>query len=189
VVMLLDSARRETVVEAFRRGARGVFSRNDSLAMLTRCVHRVHEGQLWITGHQLEYLLETLDSALSTRLVNAQGAALLSRREEDVTRCLVAGLTNRAIARELKISQNTVKNYLFRIFNKLGVSSRIEVVLYAASQRRGNRTPANGFDLISEPSHGPRFPASGNATSNPVETRLAPRRLPAAPRSTLRREI
>ena len=48
---------------------------------------------------------------------------------------------------ELKISQNTVKNYLFRIFNKLGVSSRIEVVLYAASQRRADRTAADRFSL------------------------------------------
>lgn len=146
VVMLLDFARREMVVEAFRRGARGVFCRSDSLTMLTRCVHRVHEGQLWISGHQLEFLLETLDAAPATRLVNAQGTVLLSKREQDVTRCLAAGLTNREIARELKISQNTVKNYLFRIFNKLGVSSRIEVVLYAASQRRADHTIANRFD-------------------------------------------
>jgi two-component system nitrate/nitrite response regulator NarL len=150
VVMLLDFAQRDMVVEAFRRGARGVFCRSDSLTMLTRCVHRVHEGQLWISGSQLEFVLETLDAAPATRLVNAQGALLLSRREEDVTRCLAAGLTNREIARELKISQNTVKNYLFRIFNKLGVSSRIEVVLFAASQRRADQPVANRFDLSSQ---------------------------------------
>lgn len=148
VVMLMDSARRELVVEAFRRGARGVFCRCDPLTMLTRCVHRVHDGQLWINGAQLEYLLEALDEAPETRLVNAQGTVLLSKREQDVTRCLAAGLTNRGIARELKISQNTVKNYLFRIFNKLGVSSRVEVVIYAANQRRMNRTTPNGSSLI-----------------------------------------
>ena len=87
------------VVESFRGGARGVFCRSDSLTMLTRCVHRVHEGQLWISGHQLEYVLETLDAAPATRLVNAQGTVLLSKREQDVTRCLSAGLTNREIAR------------------------------------------------------------------------------------------
>lgn len=145
VIMLLDSGQREMVVEAFRKGARGVFCRSDSLSMLTRCVHRVHEGQLWISGNQLEYLLQSLDAAPATRLVNAQGTVLLSKREQDVTRCLAAGLTNRAIAQELKISQNTVKNYLFRIFNKLGVSSRVEVVLYAASQRRADRTSMKHF--------------------------------------------
>jgi two-component system, NarL family, nitrate/nitrite response regulator NarL len=162
VVMLLDFAQREMVVEAFRRGARGVFCRNDSLTMLTRCVHRVHEGQLWISGRQLEFLLETLDSAPATRLVNAQGTVLLSRREQDVTRCLAAGLTNREIARELKISQNTVKNYLFRIFNKLGVSSRIEVVLYAASQRRADQTVGNRFNPSYQISDllGSQFPES-----------------------------
>jgi two-component system nitrate/nitrite response regulator NarL len=146
VVILLDSAPRETVVEAFCKGARGVFCRSDSLTMLTRCVHRVHEGQLWIRGIHFEYLLETLEAAPATRLVNAQGTVLLSKREQDVTRCLAAGLTNRKIAQELKISPNTVKNYLFRIFNKLGVSSRIEVVLYAASQRQADRTGMSRFD-------------------------------------------
>jgi two-component system nitrate/nitrite response regulator NarL len=139
VIMLLDSPDRELVVEAFRRGARGVFCRNDALVMLSRCIHRVHEGQLWISSPQIEYLLGTLDEAPATRLVNAQGTVLLSNREQDVTRCLAAGLTNREIARELKISPNTVKNYLFRIFNKLGVSSRVEVVIYGVSQRRIDR--------------------------------------------------
>jgi two-component system, NarL family, nitrate/nitrite response regulator NarL len=143
VVMLLDFASPELVVEAFRKGARGVFSRCDPLTMLNRCVHRVHEGQFWINGTQIEYLVEALDDALKTPLVNAQGVELLSKREQDVTRCLAAGLTNREIARDLKISHNTVKNYLFRIFNKLGVSSRVEVVIYAASHRQGNGKSAN----------------------------------------------
>ena len=103
--------------------------------MLPRCVHRVHEGHLWVSGQEVGYLLETLAQAPATRLVDSQGTVLLSEREQDILRWLVAGLTNRAIAGELKISENTVKNYLFRIFNKLGVSSRVEVVLYAASQR------------------------------------------------------
>lgn len=144
VVMLVDSADAELVVEAFRQGARGVFCRSDTLTMLTRCVHQVHKGQLWISGPQVEFLLQALDGASESRLVNAQGIDLLSKREQDVTRCLAAGLSNREIAGELKISQNTVKNYLFRIFNKLGVSSRVEVVIYAASQRRGNGINGTG---------------------------------------------
>lgn len=151
VVMLLDSPQKELVVEAFRRGARGVFCRSEPLLMLSRCVHRVYEGQLWISGSQVEYLLGTLDEAPATRLVNAQGAVLLSSREQDVTRCLATGLTNREIARELKISPNTVKNYLFRIFNKLGVSSRVEVVIYAASQRRLDRSSIEASHPLRSP--------------------------------------
>jgi DNA-binding NarL/FixJ family response regulator len=187
VVILLDAAERELVVQAFRRGARGVFCRSDSLSMLTRCVHRVHEGQLWISGEQLEYLLETLETAPSARLVNAHGAVLLSKREEDVTRCLAAGLTNRDIARELKISQNTVKNYLFRIFNKLGVSSRIEVVLYAASQKRADRSPFNGFDLVLEVPDGPALPKM--PAHDPVKSRLRQRRVETVERRASRHQL
>jgi DNA-binding NarL/FixJ family response regulator len=140
-IMLLDSSECNLVVEAFGCGARGIFSRHDPLKMLSRCVHKVHEGQLWINAAQLEFLLETLAEAPATHLVDYHGTALLSRREQDVVRWLVEGLTNRAIGIELKISENTVKNYLLRIFDKLGVSSRVEVVIYAANQRAANRTP------------------------------------------------
>jgi DNA-binding NarL/FixJ family response regulator len=137
VVILIDSPKRELVVEAFRRGARGVFCRSDPVTLLTRCVHRVHEGQLWISSAQLEFLLETLAQAPATRIVDTEGTNLLSKREQDVVRWLAEGNTNREIARKLSISENTVKNYLFHIFNKLGVSSRVEVVIYAASQKAG----------------------------------------------------
>jgi len=134
-ILLLDGSERDSVVEAFRSGARGVFSRNDPLKMLGKCVHRVHEGQLWVSSPQFQFLLEALSDAPTTRLVDTKGANLLSKREEDVVRWLAEGLTNSEIARELDISENTVKNYVFRIFNKLGVSSRVEVVIYASSQR------------------------------------------------------
>jgi DNA-binding NarL/FixJ family response regulator len=133
-VMLLDSEKRHPVVEAFRSGARGVFCRSDPLQRLARCVHKVHEGQLWISSTQLEFLLESLARGPLTRIVDARGMHLLSRREEEVVHWLAQGSTNGQIASELKISQNTVKNYLFRIFNKLGVSSRVEVLIYAANQ-------------------------------------------------------
>jgi len=135
-IMLLDSDERDLVVEAFRSGARGVFSRNDPLKMLNKCVHKVHEGQLWASDNQVESLLGALVDTPTTPLLNSRGAKLLTKREEQVVSWLVEGLTNSGIARELKISENTVKNYLYRIFNKLGVSSRVEVLLYASN---GNR--------------------------------------------------
>jgi DNA-binding NarL/FixJ family response regulator len=145
-VMLLDSGDRKLVVEAFRSGARGVFCRKDPLKMLTRCVYKVHDGQLWVNGPQFEFLLETLATAPATQLMDSQGASLLSNREQDVVRFLAEGRTNREIARELTLSENTVKNYLFRIFNKLGMSSRMEVVRYAASQRMSAEFSVEGRD-------------------------------------------
>src|ERR1700686_1768593 len=144
VVMLLDSSDREPVVEAFRAGARGLFCRCDSLKMLSRCVHKVQEGELWVNSIQLEFMLETLAEAPATQLVDTRGISLLSSREQDVVRWLVEGFTNREIAQQLKISANTVKNYFFRFFNKLGVSSRTEVAIYAANQRAANNPPDIG---------------------------------------------
>ena len=65
---------------------------------------------------------------------------MLSKREQDVVRWLAEANTNSEIARKLNLSENTVKNYLFHIFNKLGVSSRVEVIIYAASQRSGGQS-------------------------------------------------
>jgi two-component system nitrate/nitrite response regulator NarL len=135
VVILIDSSSRDTVVEAFRVGARAVFCRTNSIKDLCKCIDVVSRGQVWASNGEIEFLLEALGKALPSRLVNSKGIALLSRREQDVIRSLSEGLTNREIAADLKLSEHTVKNYLLRIFDKLGVSNRAEAILYAFSQR------------------------------------------------------
>ncbi len=138
IVMLLDTSDRGSVVEAFRAGARGVFCRSESLKSLAKCISCVHEGQIWASSKELRYLLEAFSEAMPMRLVDATGVSILSKREQDVVRCVAEGLSNREIASRLSLTEHTVKNYLFRIFDKLGVSSRVEVVLYAFSLDRAS---------------------------------------------------
>jgi two-component system nitrate/nitrite response regulator NarL len=134
MLALLDESNRERVLEAFRAGARGVFSRNDSLKPLAKCVLSVYRGQVWANNEQLEYLLEALSEPVPMRLVDAKGAPLLTTREQGVVRCVTEGLTNREIADRLQLSEHTVKNYISHIFEKLGISSRVELFLYVLAQ-------------------------------------------------------
>ena len=138
VIMLLDSSERTPVIEAFRSGARGVFCRTESLKLLAKSIKCVHEGQIWASSSELHYVLEAMSEPVPMSFMNANGDALLSARELDVVRCVAEGLSNREIAQRLSLREHTVKNYLFRIFDKLGVSSRVEVVLYAL----GSQNPA-----------------------------------------------
>jgi len=144
-IILLDSSKREVVVEAFRAGARGVFSRQESLETLCKCVRRVHEGQIWANSEQFSFAVEALASSPTVRAVGANGLSLLSKREMDVVRCLAEGLTNREIAERLGLSQHTIKNYLFRVFDKLGVSNRLELLFLTLSQPVAGMTPAAGL--------------------------------------------
>jgi two-component system nitrate/nitrite response regulator NarL len=130
VIMLLDSSERSAVIEAFRAGAQGVFCRTEPFRLLAKCIQCVDAGQVWASSTELQFVLEALTQPALAHL-NTNGGSLLSAREIDVVRCLAEGLSNREIANRLKLTEHTVKNYLFRIFDKLGVSSRVEVVLYA----------------------------------------------------------
>jgi DNA-binding NarL/FixJ family response regulator len=148
-IILLDSSKREIVVEAFRAGARGVFSRHESLETLSKCVHQVHAGQIWANDQQMVFAIEALAASPTVRAVGANGLSLLSKREMEVVQCLAEGLTNREIATRLGLSQHTIKNYLFRVFDKLGVSSRLELLSLTLSQPPthsavSSQTPANG---------------------------------------------
>ncbi len=132
VVMLLDRSQRSSAVEAFRAGASGIFCRSESSKMLVRCISCVHAGQVWANSRELKYLLDALSEAgPGRRATIANNISALSRREQDVVSGVADGLSNREIAHRLKLTEHTVKNYLFRIFDKLGVSSRVEVVLHA----------------------------------------------------------
>lgn len=135
-VVLLDSSRGETLLEAFRAGARGVFNKNDSVDILNKCLHKVYEGQIWANSQQIATLVQALASSHNIHAVDAQGLNLLSKREMEVVEGVAQGLSNREIAERLLLSQHTIKNCLFRIFDKLGVSNRIELLFMTLSQER-----------------------------------------------------
>jgi DNA-binding NarL/FixJ family response regulator len=133
-VVLLDSQEREIVVEAFRAGARGVFSRDGSVEGFCKCIHCVHDGQIWASTREVEFVVEALASAPNVMAGDAKALSVLSKREAEVVRYLAQGFTNREIAERMNLSQHTIKNYLFRVFDKLGVSSRVELLFLALSQ-------------------------------------------------------
>jgi len=133
-VMLLHSLDREMVVHSFRGGARGVISRRDSFKALAKCIRCVHNGQIWANNEQIEFLLESF-APLRPRLTKSKGMALLTPREQKVTSLVAEGMKNREIARMLQVTDHTISNYLYRIFEKLGVSSRVELILYALSRQ------------------------------------------------------
>ena len=135
-VVILDTTEGPTILEAFKAGARGIFSKNDSFETLGKCLRKVNEGQIWANGEQISILVDALACGHDIRAVDAKGLNLLSNREMQVVRGVAQGFSNREIAERLQLSQHTVKNFLFRIFDKLGVSSRVELLFMTLSQER-----------------------------------------------------
>lgn len=135
-IILIEKREAQKTVEFFRNGAKGVFIKSGSeFKLLCKCIDCVHSGQIWASREELCWIVNAFAAArsspMSLRIVDAKGTNLLSKREEDVVKLLMEGLSNREIARNLELSEHTIKNYLFRIFDKLGVSSRTELLLYA----------------------------------------------------------
>ena len=143
VILLLESEQRQSVLEAFRSGAVGVFSREEPFETLCKSVRKVHEGQVWASNRQLHYLVESLTES-GTPATEDKGVQLLTKREKELVQLVTEGRTNRDISRELGLSEHTVRNYLFRIFNKLGTSNRLELALYAIHQKSQDRDQLAG---------------------------------------------
>jgi DNA-binding NarL/FixJ family response regulator len=135
-IMLLDSRDRDLVIDAFRCGSHGVIFRDEPLETLGKCIHAVHGGQVWADSTVLGYIVEALSQAMPLHVQDSRGLKLLSKREVSVVRLVADGMTNRAVSHELGLSEHTVRNYLFHIFDKLGVSTRVELVLYCLHERQ-----------------------------------------------------
>jgi DNA-binding NarL/FixJ family response regulator len=133
-VLLVESCDREIVVSAFRCGVRGIVCLSESsLRLLGKCIQRVARGQIWANTEQLNYLLDLVSEVPSLRVFNSYGDQLLTPREAQVVALVAQGMANREVAMELRLSEHTIKKYLFRIFDKLGISTRVELVLYAVN--------------------------------------------------------
>ena len=141
VIIILDSNKPAMVVEAFRAGASGIFSRDQSSELLCKCIHAVYKGQVWASSKELHFVIDALGPAAAAKSSPARGPCLLTKREEGVVDLVAEGMTNRDISQELKLSEHTVRNYLFRIFNKVGTSNRLELALYALDRREDHEQP------------------------------------------------
>jgi DNA-binding NarL/FixJ family response regulator len=130
IVLLLNETSHESIVNAFRSGARGVFSRQQSMAEFLDCIEHVKKGFIWAGREETNVLLNAFKSIPAPSVLTSSTVPSLTKREFEVVQCAARGLTNKAIANELSLSEHTVKNYLFRAFEKLGVSSRVELLFY-----------------------------------------------------------
>jgi DNA-binding NarL/FixJ family response regulator len=133
-ILLVDDDQRDLIVNAFRSGVRGIFPFTKApFRMLCKCIDSVARGEIWINNRQMQYVLSALSEVNTLRVVSSSGKSLLTPREEQVVALVADGLSNREVGNELGLSEHTIKKYLLRIFDKLGISTRVELVLYAVS--------------------------------------------------------
>ena len=134
VIMLLDDDPSELVIESFRNGARGIFCRTEMTTQLRKCMQCVYRGQIWANNTELEHIVDALKQGPAPKVATKMAA--LSKREEEIAQLVASGFSNCEVAQRLSLSRHTVKNYLFRVYEKLGISTRMEVVLYILQCRR-----------------------------------------------------
>jgi DNA-binding NarL/FixJ family response regulator len=142
VVVLLDTVDRALVVESFRAGAQGVFCRSQSFEELCKCITCVHGGQTWANSEQILFLIDALaDQGDFNDMQNLSTlpARALSSREEEIAGLAARGLSNRQISESLELSEHTVKNYMVRVFEKLGVTTRVGLTLHALTAVPGGK--------------------------------------------------
>jgi DNA-binding NarL/FixJ family response regulator len=130
IIMLLESRERDLVVDAFRFGAHGVVFRDEPLETLTKCIHAVHSGQIWASSLNLGYIMEALAQATPRGTQDFTAVSRLTKREKEIATLVADGLTNRDISSQLRLTEHTVRNYTQHVFEKLGVSTRVELILY-----------------------------------------------------------
>jgi two-component system nitrate/nitrite response regulator NarL len=129
VIVLTAAEDDRDVVRAMRLGARGVLLKDSAIDLLVKSIYRVHAGEIWLDSHMTAEVINTFSASSKSRARSEK--RLLSDREMEIVQLVTQGFQNNEIGKELFISENTVKNHLRNIFDKIGVSDRLELALYA----------------------------------------------------------
>jgi len=138
VIVLTAADDERDVVRAMRLGARGIVLKQSASDLLLKSIRKVHDGEIWLDGHMTGRVIDAFKK--SSESGQRQEKPLLSNREKQVVQLAAQGFRNREIGEKLFISEQTVKNHLRNIFDKLGVSDRLELVLYAIHHRLIDQT-------------------------------------------------
>jgi DNA-binding NarL/FixJ family response regulator len=136
ILLLTAAVEKVQIIEALQLGARGVVLKDAASQLLLKSIRAVMAGQYWVGRNSVADLVQYLrELTASTREETRQKTFGLTPREREIIGAIVAGSTNRDIARQLSISEDTVKHHLTNIFDKTGVSTRLELALFAVNHR------------------------------------------------------
>jgi len=135
VILLTAAAEKKQIVEALQLGARGVVLKDSATQLLLKSIHTVMSGEYWVGRESVSNLVQYLRNLVqSFGEESKQKKFGLTPRELEIVSAVVAGYANKEIAEYFKISEDTVKHHLSNIFDKLGVSTRLELALFAVNQ-------------------------------------------------------
>src|SRR6202049_1172145 len=133
VIVLTAAEDDRDVVRAMRLGARGVVLKESAIDLLIKSIHRVHAGEIWLDSRMTAEVIKAFSTSSESSARSEK--PLLSDREMEVVQLVAEGFQNKEIGEKLFISEQTVKNHLHNIFDKVGVSDRLELMLYAIHHR------------------------------------------------------
>jgi two-component system nitrate/nitrite response regulator NarL len=130
-IILTAGIGREAALEALRLGARGVLLKASAIEVLFRCIRAIVEGQYWIDGETTADLVEALRAENDRVSIEGCAVSPVSATDRRVLAALARGCSNKVIARELGIAEQTVKNHLSHLFERMHASNRLELVVRA----------------------------------------------------------
>jgi DNA-binding NarL/FixJ family response regulator len=136
IIMLTSTISTQQVIEALQIGARGILLKDAVASDLAASVRAVLSGDYWIGGERVANLVTALNDLMNKAAAEPERKTYgLTPRELEVTTCIVEGCSNRDVARQFAISEETVKRHLSNIFDKTGVSTRLELALFAIARK------------------------------------------------------
>jgi DNA-binding NarL/FixJ family response regulator len=128
IVQVIETDESNTV-ELYRRGVRGVVPRSISPDLLVKCVRKIADGETWIDNQSISWVIEAY-RAQATTLTDPKVQPKLSKKELAIISCITRGMRNKEIAYQIGTTEQVIKNYLRKVYDKLGVSDRLELALY-----------------------------------------------------------
>ena len=134
LIMMTGDIDAEQTVEYLRRGVRGIVTRSINPDLLVKCIRKVAEGETWLDNKGVNWVIEAYRSQAAL-LTSPRPRTRLSDKELLIVSCVTQGMRNKEIAQEVGTTEQVVKNYLRKIYDKLGVSDRLELALYCIHHR------------------------------------------------------
>jgi len=129
LIVQVSESDESNTVELYRRGVRGVVPRSISPDLLVKCVRKIAAGETWIDNQSISWVIDAY-RAQASQLTNPKTQPRLSEKELAIIGCITRGMRNKEIAYQIGTTEQVIKNYLRKIYDKLGVSDRLELALY-----------------------------------------------------------